>query len=54
MAAELELAAFDVSGGKLWSRFVEQPWAFKLEADRVVLDVMGLVAHPDRRSGRPV
>jgi hypothetical protein len=54
MAAELELAAFDVSGEKLWTRFVEPPWDFKLEPDCVGLDVMGSVTRLDRRTGRPV
>jgi hypothetical protein len=52
MAAELEFAAFDVSGTKLWTRFVEPPWGFKLEPRRIVLDVMGAITHLDRRSGR--
>jgi len=51
MAAELELAAFDVSGQKLWTRFVEPPWEFKVELDRVVLDVMGTITHLERRTG---
>lgn len=54
MAAELEFAAFDTSGTKLWTRFVEPPWHFKLEPHRIVLDVMGSVTHLDRRSGKHV
>lgn len=54
MAAELEFAAFDLSGAKLWTRFVEPPWDFKLEPDRIVLDVMGSITHLERRSGQPV
>jgi hypothetical protein len=54
MAAELEFAAFEASGTKLWTRFVEPPWNFKLEPDRVALDVMGSVTHFDRRTGQPV
>jgi hypothetical protein len=41
MSAELELAAWDVAGGKLWSAFVEPPWSFEVHGDRVELDVMG-------------
>lgn len=41
MAAELELAAWDRSGRKLWSRFVEPPWTFQVVNDEVHLDVMG-------------
>jgi hypothetical protein len=32
MAAELELAAWDVGGDKLWSRIVEPPWELGLRA----------------------
>ncbi|HEX8913440.1 MAG TPA: hypothetical protein VF796_13850 [Humisphaera sp.] len=41
MSAELELAAWDVRGRKLWTTFVEPPWAYRVEDDRVRLDVMG-------------
>lgn len=54
MAAETDFAAFDTSGMKLWTRYVEPPWTFKLEPDRVVLDVMGAITHLDRWSGQPV
>jgi hypothetical protein len=54
MAAELELAAFDTSGKKLWTRTVEPPWAFKLESNRITLNIMGYITHLDRRSGQPV
>lgn len=54
MAAELEFAAFDISGTKLWTRHVEPPWTFTLEPDRIVLDVMGTITHLSRQSGEPV
>jgi len=41
MSAELELAAWDRQGTKLWTRFVEPPWSFQVERDTVHLDVMG-------------
>jgi hypothetical protein len=41
MAAELELAAWDTNGRKLWTTFVEPPWDFKVEGASVLLDVMG-------------
>ncbi|MFH0302972.1 hypothetical protein AAFX91_38600 [Bradyrhizobium sp. 31Argb] len=41
MSAELELAAWDVDGRKLWSTFVEPPWSYEVHGDRVELDVMG-------------
>ena len=43
MAAELQFAAWTVSGEKLWSRFVEPPWSYSVEGDSVRLDVMGTV-----------
>jgi hypothetical protein len=41
MSAELEFAAWDLEGRKVWSTFVEPPWTYSLDDDRVVLDVMG-------------
>jgi hypothetical protein len=43
MAAELELAAWDPSGVKLWSCKVEPPWDYNVIDGRVRLDVMGAV-----------
>jgi hypothetical protein len=44
MSAELELAAWDTSGRKLWTTFVEPPWTYDVEGDSVRLDVMGTVS----------
>src|SRR5262245_25495346 len=41
MSAELELAAWDLRGKKLWSTFVEPPWHYSVQAGYVDLDVMG-------------
>jgi hypothetical protein len=41
MPAELELAAWDTTGQKIWSTFVEPPWSYRVTADIVHLDVMG-------------
>lgn len=41
MLAELEFAAFGVNGEKLWTTFVEPPWYYELDGERVRLDVMG-------------
>lgn len=41
MSAELELAAWDVQGKKLWSTFVEPPWSYTVAGGNVTLDVMG-------------
>jgi hypothetical protein len=51
MAAELELAAWARSGEKLWSTFVEPPWSYEVEGERVQLEVMGDKTYFPVRSG---
>jgi hypothetical protein len=51
MAAEMELAAWDVRGHKLWSRFVEPPWEFKVLDGVVSVDVMGVISRLNLLSG---
>jgi hypothetical protein len=46
--AELDLAAWARSGGKLWTTFVEPPWSYQVVGEHVRLDVMG------RKSAFPV
>lgn len=41
MAAELEMAAWDTQGRKMWSRYVEPPWSYHVEEGVVMLDIMG-------------
>lgn len=41
MSAELELAAWRITGEKLWTTFVEPPWEYKVVEGQVNLDVMG-------------
>jgi hypothetical protein len=41
MSAELEIAAWDTRGRKLWSTFAEPPWDYEVVDGRVELDVMG-------------
>jgi hypothetical protein len=41
MSAELELAAWDTYGKKLWTTFVEPPWDYKVSQGQIELDVMG-------------
>lgn len=58
MAAELELAAWDLDARKLWTTFVEPPWTYKVENGMVDLDVMGtrsrfpLATGPGKPPGR--
>ncbi len=42
MAAELELAAWDGNGRKLWSHPVEPPWDYAVAGTELRLEVMGL------------
>ena len=51
MAAELELAAWDLNGRKLWSTFVESPWDFQVTDGRIDLDVMGKFSSFDLKTG---
>jgi hypothetical protein len=41
LAAELEFAAWNTHGKKLWTTFVQPPWDFTVSGDVVELDVMG-------------
>jgi len=43
MSAELEFAAWDIQGKKLWTTFVEPPWEYRVIGSKVELNVMG---HP--------
>ena len=43
MLAELELAAWAVTGNKLWSFPVEPPWSHSVTGSNVTVDVMGNV-----------
>lgn len=51
MSAELTLAAWDQTGRKLWSTFVEPPWSYQVKDDRVTLDVMGSISTFDLKPG---
>jgi hypothetical protein len=51
MSAELELAAWDCHGRKLWSTFVEPPWEYQVQENRVQLDVMGVKSEFDIANG---
>jgi len=51
MSAELEFAAWDQAGKKLWSTFVEPPWSYQVDGDHVSLDVMGNISRFEYRVG---
>ena len=53
MAAELELAAWNTTGRKLWTRFVEPPWDYRVDGDMVIVDVMGSISRIRLRDGMP-
>lgn len=51
MSAELELAAWDLKGRKLWTTIVEPPWDYVVENGLVKLDVMGEASEFPLRDG---
>ncbi len=51
LSAELELAAWDVDGRKLWSTFAEPPWHYSIAGSTIHLDVMGIKQSFDLRTG---
>lgn len=51
MSAELELAAWDLAGRKLWTTFVEPPWTYRVIGEEVHLDVMGRLSQFDLHRG---
>jgi hypothetical protein len=51
MSAELELAAWDIGGSKLWTTFVEPPWDYTVRDDVICVDVMGRSSAFPLRSG---
>lgn len=53
MAAELELAAWNMSGHKLWSRFVEPPWEYSVIGEVVAVNVMGVESRIHLCNGEP-
>jgi hypothetical protein len=59
MAAELEIAAWNTEGHKLWARFMEPPWSYHVKEGVIFLDTSGrqssfpLVTDPVEAIGRP-
>lgn len=53
MSAELELAAWDVRGRKLWTTFVAPPWSYELRGDTVEVEVMGTWRSFNLNAGPP-
>lgn len=53
MSAEIECAAWSIDGVKLWSRFVEPPWDYRVEGSVVHLDVMGAKSSFSLATGQP-
>ncbi len=51
MSAELELAAWNLEGTKLWTTFVEPPWSYQVTDDVLKLDVMGVESEFSLRAG---
>ncbi len=51
MSAELELAAWNVEGTKLWTTSVEPPWGYEVTDDVLELDIMGVKSEFSLRGG---
>lgn len=51
LSGELELAAWDLKGGKLWSTYVEPPWTYDAGDDLIELDVMDVKSTFPIRTG---
>ncbi|MCK2236388.1 MULTISPECIES: hypothetical protein [unclassified Crossiella] len=49
--AELELSGWSVDGQRRWAAWAEPPWAYRVDGDRVRLDVMGQVSEFGLREG---
>ena len=54
MAAELELAGFDLSGGLRWRLPVEPPWSYLISGGRLRVTIMGRQRAIDLTSGEAV
>jgi len=52
MMAELELAAWSAEGQKLWSRFADPPWDYRVEGAAVVVSDCRAVERLDLATGR--
>ncbi len=51
MSAELELAAWNLEGTKLWTTVVEPPWSYEVTDDVLKLDIMGVKSEFSLRRG---
>ncbi len=51
LSAELEMAAWDSTGKKLWRAYVEPPWHYIVDGETVTLDVMGEIEKFNIRTG---
>ena len=51
MEAELELAAWNLEGTKLWTTVVEPPWSYEVTDDVLKLDIMGVESEFPLRRG---
>lgn len=51
MSAELEFAAWDLRGKKMWTTCVEPPWDYEVRDGSVELDVIGKKSSFDMKAG---
>jgi hypothetical protein len=53
MSAETDMFAYSLAGDQIWSAYVEPPWSYTVEGDKVHLDVMGKLTEFPLLSGPP-
>lgn len=53
MSAETEMAAYSLTGARLWSTDVEPSWSYEVSAESVRLDVMGTIRSFPLEGGPP-
>ena len=53
-AEELEFGVFTIEGLLVWSTFVEPPWEWSIERDKVKLDIMGTLRYHDLKTGKVI
>lgn len=51
MQEESEFGIYTLDGQEIWSTFVEPPWSFDIEDNRVKLDVMDEISYRDLKTG---
>ena len=54
MQEELEFGVYSIDGNEKWSTYVEPPWTFSIEDDRVKLTVMDKISYYSLETGKMI